>query len=143
MSTGYLITNAVTEDEIRAIDWRYEEQADNHPIKFRIGEDCRSLYDRDTGEFLLRLPDSHRWYWFHSHLHIRPREYGLDATAQEQLRLKGDKPKPNIPVAALLGAAIGVLTTAKDQTKNDKGKQSLAGIMRDIGQASVAIKTDD
>lgn len=104
---------AVLDSEIDQIDWEEEFQPLNHPVKHRIGQDKRELYNIDTGQLICRLEEGYKWYWFHSHIHIKPANYDKTALEQDAIRLEGHARMPAKSPTTWLAQAQGALVKAE------------------------------
>jgi hypothetical protein len=111
-------TGAVTLDEMAAMDWGEEFQPSNHAIKFKVDQAAQIVSDLKTGDILAKVEPGYRWYWFHSHLHIRPDSYTLNAEEQNDLRMQGHedaKERGKASVLMRVGKAIGYLSSALEK----------------------------
>lgn len=122
MDDPSVVTNAVYDSEVQSIEWESEFQPLNHPIKTGIKNEGREIYDIKTGKSLAFLNEDYKAYWFHSHLHIKPKNYKLGADEQEQLRLQGGQRK-DLGSIPHIGKAIGHLAKAGFKPNDEIIKQ--------------------
>lgn len=137
-------TGAVTLEEMAAMDWNEEFQPSNHAIKFRVDKDAQVITDLDTGQTLARVEPGYRWYWFHSHLHIRPESYTLNAEQQNDLRLQGHedaKQRRKASVLTRVGKAIGYIASALEKCSAHE-QRVLESARNTLESAMVQLKQD-
>jgi len=126
MNDPDMVTGAVSPQEMAMIDWSEEFQPANHALKFRIDPEAKVVFDYHNGKPLARVEPGYRWYWFHSHLHICPETYDLNANQQNDLRMQGHqdaKDRGKASVLTRVGKAIGLLASAEEKCDSPQKEQ--------------------